>query len=236
MADPQIVSEQERYYVLNKPAGYVVNDSLTAHGNFTLQDWVSRNLNTEISADDQKRNGIVHRLDKETSGMILVAKDYQAMLELQKLFANSTVTKVYKCLVHGKMISSELVSAPIGRLPKNRTKFGVVSGGRDAATEFTPLSDYVHDGWDYTLIEARPKTGRTHQIRVHALHIKHPVVSDPKYLGDKAYKSDLTFCPRLFLHAALISFVDPFTNSPVTFESSLPSDLSGALERLTVSN
>ena len=236
MADPQIVSEQGRYYVLNKPAGYVVNDSLTAHGNLTLQDWVRNNLHTDISADDMNRNGIVHRLDKETSGIILVAKDHEAMIELQKLFANSSVSKLYKCLVHGKMISSELVSAPIARLPKNRTKFGVVVGGRDASTEFVPQGFFEHEGWDYTLVKALPKTGRTHQIRVHALHIKHPLVSDPKYLGSKAYKSDLTFCPRLFLHAASISFVDPFTNTPVTFESDLPADLSGALERLTVSN
>lgn len=236
MESPQIISEEERYYVLYKPAGYVVNDSITAHGNLTLQDWIKRNLTTEISGNDRLRNGIVHRLDKETSGIILVAKDEEAMLLLQKLFAETGVSKVYKCLVHGKMISSELVSAPIGRLPKNRTKFGIVPNGRDATTEFKPSKHFEFEGWDYTLVDVYPKTGRTHQIRVHALHIKHPLVSDPKYLNSKALKGDLKFCPRMFLHAFAISFIDPFTGSSVRFQSDIPNDLSVALERLTLSN
>lgn len=233
MLTPKVLSETARYFVVSKPSGWVTTSSEPDQklGNLILQDWV-RSLPGHL-ASIEARNGIVHRLDKPTSGIVLIARDLEAYQKLQEMFAKHLVAKEYVALVHDKLLSESLVDAPIGRLSKNRTKFGVVEEGREAKTTFIPLEYFEHDGWLYTKVLARPQTGRTHQIRVHLAHIKHPIVADLKYVGRKRYKADLRFCPRLFLHAAKIEFTDPFTNSPVQYRSDLPYDLAQALENIS---
>ena len=185
-----------------------------------------RNSDFEFS----NRAGIVHRLDKETSGILLVAKNPQAFENLQKQFKERKVKKTYVALVHGKVEPSEgEINVPVGRLPWNRKRFGVLAGGREAVTKYKVLSSkyYVSRGKReaLTFIELYPQTGRTHQIRVHLKYFGHPIFADPLYAGRKTARNDRKFLPRIFLHASRISFLHPKTHESVTFESKLPEEL-----------
>jgi 23S rRNA pseudouridine1911/1915/1917 synthase len=223
MINPQVVYEDNYILALNKAAGWVVNDSETAHGNPVLQDWISENYNFEISQSKELRSGIVHRLDKPTSGVILVAKSKTVFYALQKQFAERLTEKVYIALVHGHVKNETgTINAPIGRLPWKRNKFGVITDGRQSLTEFK-VKQYFDN--DFTLLELHPKTGRTHQLRVHLKHIGHPIVSDPLYAGRKTVRSDIKNWPRLWLHAKSIEFTHPITNKKMHIEAPLPPDL-----------
>ncbi len=223
MENPQIIYEDDYLLALNKPAGFVINDSNTVSDSPTLQGWIAKNLNFEISKSYDLRNGIVHRLDKPTSGVILVAKTKDLFYALQKLFADRLPQKVYIALVHGNVKEKEgIIDAPIGRLPWKRNHFGVLrQGGREAETHYKVLESFK----DYTLLELHPKTGRTHQIRVHLKHIGHPIVADPLYAGRKTLRNDLKTWARLWLHAKSISFIHPITKKEIKIEAPLPSDL-----------
>lgn len=228
---PEILQETNEYLAINKPAFWVVNDSATAHGNQTVQDWVSHNFDFELAQDSAHRNGIVHRLDKETSGVLLIAKTIQSFEALQKQFAGRETKKTYVALVHGELPGGGTVTAPIARMPKNRTKFGVSPLGREAQTKFELNHVYKKNNNDlYSFITLFPKTGRTHQIRVHMSHIKHPIVSDPLYVGRKTILNDNEWCPRMFLHAQSLTFLDPVSNEERTVTAPLPSDLAHALK------
>lgn len=227
-----VVFENENFLAINKPAGWVVNDSKTAHGNPTVQNWVSTNYDFEIANSDELRNGIVHRLDKETSGVLLIAKNEVALKNLQSQFEARTVQKEYQTLVHGKLIGGGTITGAIARMPKQRTRFGVMVGGREAETQFTVDKKLSGDGGEYSLLTARPKTGRTHQIRVHFSHVNHPVVSDPIYGGKHTYQRDKVWCPRLFLHAKKITIQEPITGEALVIEAPIPQDLQSALSTL----
>lgn len=222
MQNPSVIWEDDYILALNKPAGWIVNDSNTVSNNPTLQDWIEKNYSFETSHVKELRSGIVHRLDKPTSGIILIAKTKEVFNALQKEFASREVRKVYLALVHGKIEPKVgTINAPVGRLPWKRTKFGVFPGGREAVTNYKVINYYK----GYTLVELYPKTGRTHQLRVHLKHIGHPIVSDPLYAGRKTLREDIKTFPRLFLHTKSIKFIHPVTGKEIMLDVPLPTDL-----------
>lgn len=183
----------------------------------------------------RKRSGIVHRLDKETSGLLIVAKNPKAFENLQAQFKERKVDKNYIALVHGKLTPpTGEISAPVGRLPWNRKRFGVLAGGREAVTHYETISNikYPISNETMTLVRLFPKTGRTHQIRVHLKYINHPIFADPLYGGRKTSRKDRALLPRIFLHAEEISFEDPETGEGVMFESKLPEELEKFIDSL----
>jgi 23S rRNA pseudouridine1911/1915/1917 synthase len=188
---------------------------------------------------------MVHRLDKNTSGALVLAKHPGSLVNLLAQFRNRTVKKEYLCLTHGHFsVADGVVNAPIGRSNRDRKKFSVTPGGRQAITKykieqvfknfseqaekqfnqsFLDRAKHLYQG--FTLVRCFPKTGRTHQIRVHMAHIKHPLVGDATYVGKKRAKLDPTWCKRHFLHAASLEFQHPLTGEKVRFESALDDDL-----------
>ena len=237
MINPQIIFEDESLIVLDKPAGWITNSADTTKVQPVIEDWIRKNLNFEISKSEEFRSGIVHRLDKETSGLLLVAKTKEAFESLQSQFKERKVSKTYVALAHGQVEPKEgSIEAPVGRLPWRRDRFGVLPGGREAVTRYKVLKYFVKtdDGKasHFSLLELYPKTGRTHQIRIHLKHIGHPIVGDEFYAGRKTARNDRKWCPRLFLHAGEITFFHPATGNEVFFKSNLPEDLNNVLLNL----
>lgn len=230
--EPVILYEDNDFLVLNKPSGMIVNKADTTKGEETLQDWLEGKFSREDDGSDfYSRAGIVHRLDKETSGIMLVAKTPQSFVELQRQFKERIVKKTYLALVHGSVKPEEgIINVPVGRLPWNRKQFGVVAGGRESVTRYRVLKNYTLDALPFTLLELYPETGRTHQIRVHLKHIGFPIFSDPLYGGRKQSRNDRKVLNRVFLHAAKISFIHPTNGKQVTFESPLPNELQELLD------
>jgi len=244
-----IIFEDESLLIVNKPAGITVNRAETTKHETTVQDWAEKYLSitykvSRIKYGDpewrpeeefNQRGGIVHRLDKETSGVLIIAKTPDTFVNLQTQFRERTVKKTYIALAHGSISPKEgEISVPVGRLPWNRNRFGVLPGGRESKTLYTVLSYYKHaDNKDsLTLVELYPQSGRTHQIRVHLKYINHPIFSDFLYAGRKTARSDRRFLPRVFLHAAKINFLHPVTGERVTFEAPLSKELTAFLQTL----
>lgn len=244
-----VLYEDNELLVLDKPPGLVVDQSITQKG-LTLADILQFSFGINLL-----RAGIVHRLDKDTSGIILVAKTKEALEALQKQFKNREVKKEYLALVHGNLEQERVVDAPIERNPKNREKFTVLEEGREAVTKFVPMqrlefSDqrlveifpdfskiqmrklYTLHYTRFTLLKCLPLTGRTHQIRVHLKYIGNPLVGDEKYGGRKISRLDKRWCRRQFLHAKRIEFKHPSTGKSLSFECDLPEDLKEALDKL----
>ncbi len=250
MKEPKIIFEDEDMLVVDKPSGVTVNKSDTTHAEMTVQDWIEKVVSIKYlvssidrNSDFYKRAGIVHRLDKETSGILLVAKTPEAFVELQKQFKERIVEKTYQALAHGELAPAEgEINVPVGRLEYNRKRFGVVAGGRDSVTYYKVISNFkyqIHStssghaaNEQLSLVELYPKTGRTHQIRVHLKYLNHPVFADELYGGRKTARQDRKMLDRLFLHAAKISFLHPRTGEKVFFESKLAEDLERFLEYL----
>ncbi|MGE5041384.1 MAG: RluA family pseudouridine synthase [Candidatus Levyibacteriota bacterium] len=249
-----IIYENESMFAVDKPAGMIVNNADTAKDVQTLQDLVeasgklahTRPQETEkymvggYNKFDEflSRSGIVHRLDKETSGIILVAKNADTFMELQRQFKSSEVKKTYNALVHGRIEQQEgEIDAPVSRLPWNRMRFGVNPGGREAKTLYKVL-DYkqLPSGEGATYVEVYPQTGRTHQIRVHFQHIHHPIFADELYAGRKTGRDDRKVLSRHFLHASRISFLNPGNGQRMELESPLPPELSNLLSSLPSGN
>jgi 23S rRNA pseudouridine1911/1915/1917 synthase len=226
--------EDESLIVLSKAAGMVVHP---AHGHWsgTLVHALlgySDDLGT-LAGDE--RPGIVHRLDKDTSGLMIVAKNDDAQRALQSMIQQRLVERRYIALVHGRVVpDTGLIDAPIGRHPKEPRKMWVsdASGARQAVTSFRTLERFESDGVDegYTLIECKLQTGRTHQIRVHCAYIKHPVVGDPLY-GRRKLREDLGLT-RQFLHSYSLAFDHPVTGERLAVSDPLPEDLSAALRSI----
>ncbi len=227
--NPTIIFEDESILVLNKPSGWITNDASTTTTQPVLQTWLRENLKYPLIGDRERRDGIVHRLDKETSGLLIIAKTISAFENLQSQFKERKVTKTYIALTHGEIELKEgEIVASVGRLPWRRERFGVLPGGREAITKYKVISYHsliTDHGSLFTLVELYPKTGRTHQIRIHLKFIGHPIVGDYFYAGRKTAREDRLWCPRLFLHASKISFFHPETGKELTFESELPKDL-----------
>ena len=229
----EVILEDDDLLVLSKPPGQTVNRAETTQNEITLQDELEKYFGIKNSEEGiGGRAGTVHRLDKETSGILVVAKTQEAFEKLQAQFKERTVDKEYLALVHGKTDPEGEVRAPIDRHPKFRRRFEVVEGGRESATSYRREATLKNGGEIYSYLRVHPLTGRTHQIRVHLKHIGFPVVSDPLYLSDRRLKEDLKFCPRLFLHAASLTFTHPASGARMRFEADLPDDLRGALSHL----
>lgn len=245
---PTIIFEDADILIVNKSAGMTVNRADTTTGEETMQDWIERYLrlpsyssrvSNTYNSDEvfRSRAGIVHRLDKETSGVLIVAKNPESFQDIQSQFKERRVKKVYIALSHGKVVPPEgEIEVPIGRLPWNRKRFGVISDGREAATGYKVLNDTYHipkTKENLTLLELYPKTGRTHQIRVHLRHINHPIFGDSLYAGRKTSREDRRLLGRVFLHALKISFYHPKSKELLTFESKLPKELIKLLDSLS---
>ncbi len=240
MKNTKIVYEDSDILILNKDAGITVNKSDTTRGEHTVQDFLEEKLrlndtSCDNSSDFFKRAGIVHRLDKETSGILIAAKTPDAFLNLQKQFKERKVKKTYIALAHGKMLEENgEIRVPVGRLPWNRKRFGVLAGGREALTKYKVLEalevKIKNSREILTLLELFPETGRTHQIRVHLKYINRPIFSDYLYAGRKTARDDRKILPRVFLHAKKISFFHPVTKKLVSFEAQIPEELTEVLK------
>ncbi len=230
-----IIFEDKDILVLDKPAGITVNKSDTTKDEYTLQDFVEEKfnkdgikLNTE-NIDFNQRAGIVHRIDKETSGILIVAKNVESFENLQAQFKERKVKKTYIALAHGLVAPDDgEIRVPVGRLPWNRKRFGVLAGGKDAITKYRVIEKKK----GFTLLELSPETGRTHQIRVHLKYINHPIFADYLYAGRKTSRDDRKVLERVFLHAHKISFYHPKTNELISLESPLPLELTNVLNSI----
>jgi len=210
-----VLFEDDDLIVLNKPAGLVVHPA-AGHWSGTLVNALLHHCRALSGIGGEQRPGIVHRLDKETSGCLVAAKNDAAHQALARQFAGREVTKSYLALVAGKLPrTSGVIEAPIGRHPVHRKKMTVVPAGRgrEARTDFRVRAELPRG----TLVECTLHSGRTHQIRVHLKHLGHPV------LGDEVYGQRAGFA-RQMLHAWRLGFTHPRTNERVNFESPIPPD------------
>lgn len=225
--------EDSDILIVNKPAGMVVHPG-TGHESGTLVNALLSHCPDLSGIGDTKRPGIVHRLDRYTSGLLVIAKNDPAQRSLQQQFKQRTVGKKYLALVHGKIQpTSALIDAPIGRDPKHRKKMSVIVPGsprarsaraRSAQTQYRALKIYE----EYSFLECTIFTGRTHQIRVHLAYIKYPIVGDHIY-GRRKQTLPLK---RQFLHAAELTLMRPSDQKELTFSAELPAELQTILEGL----
>lgn len=218
-----IIYEDDDLLVVDKPTGLTVHPA-PGHPGHTLVNAILAHYPHLADIGDSRRPGVVHRLDKDTSGVMLVAKNRVAQADLAGQFKAHSVSKSYLVLVKGRLTPENgIIEAAIGRDPRHRQRMAVVSRGRQARTEFHVIR-YIGK---YSLLEIKPETGRTHQIRVHLAAIGYPVV------GDAAYGVKSLHLTRQFLHASKIGFKLPSTGEYVEFESQLPPDLAQALSDIS---
>jgi 23S rRNA pseudouridine1911/1915/1917 synthase len=243
--DIPILYEDLDIVVIDKPSGIVVNRAETVKEE-TIQDWMDDRYNLSAGRaaiqdlgstnEDEhyfiERSGIVHRLDRETSGTMVVAKTVDAFVGLLKEFKDRRVSKEYLALTHGiwKDKFGE-ISATVGRMRHNRKMFGIREDGRESVTAYRVEREmtqweFPHDlkiddrGYTgFSIVRFLPKTGRTHQIRVHARHLGHPLVGDFVYAGRKRSREDRKWSHRIMLHAKRLSFEHPLTHQNISFES-----------------
>src|SRR5689334_1570340 len=230
----EIVYEDETLVVVNKPAGLVVHPAAGIHSG-TLANALAYHFQQLPDSGAGVRPGIVHRLDRDTSGLLVVAKTEAALEHLSDQFRDRIVFKSYAALVHGRVSAeSGRIDQPLARDPSNRTRMAVVRGGRSALSLYR-----VRQRFDrFTLLDVELKTGRTHQIRVHLAWLKHPVVGDETYgagrdntIQDAQVRARVRNLGRHFLHAERLAFTHPQSCKRVEFTSALPAELS---ELLTV--
>lgn len=279
----EILYEDQDLLAINKPAGLIVNRA-TSVQEPTVQDWLVSKLGEACFRDEfwlanqsyqqlipadfetdfgqpleiwHERLGIVHRLDKDTSGVLLLAKNPGALLNLLAQFKQRQTKKTYLALVHGHLAEKTgHIVAPMSRNPHNRLKFGIDSAGKPAITDYLVQQEFIkipeeliatiatqsrvkakkikelyQDG--FSLVVLKPKTGRTHQIRVHMSALHHPLVADQVYTGKKRAKLDTLWCPRQFLQAASLEFTHPRTGEQMKIEAPLANDLQSAIIKLS---
>jgi 23S rRNA pseudouridine1911/1915/1917 synthase len=222
-----ILFEDDFLLVINKPAGLVVHPG-SGNREGTLLNAL---LHHDPALAAIPRAGIVHRLDKETSGLMVVAKTLESQTSLVRQLQARSVKRQYFALVHGALMKDGTVDAPIGRHLTHRTKMAVVSKGKEARTHYK----VIHSFSGCTLLECSLESGRTHQIRVHMQHIGHPLVGDPVYGKRPASSKNaalLAAFPRQALHAKRLAFLHPANLEPMAFESELPHDMAHLLEQL----
>ena len=236
-----IAYEDDDLIIVNKPAGMVVHPG---HGNYdgTLVNALAFHLG--VSGGTDERMGIlVHRIDKDTSGLLCVAKNDEAQMKLADQFFHHTIERRYRAVVWGNITEDEgTIEGSIARDPSDRTSFCVTSDpekGKHAVTHYRVLERYGY----VTLVECRLETGRTHQIRVHMSHIGHPIFGDERYGGREIRKGTIyakyrqfikncfEICPRQALHAKTLGFVHPSTGKWLQFDSALPADMTALLDK-----
>ena len=215
----EILHEDDDVLVIDKPAGLVVHPG---SGN-----WSGTMLNALLHHAPQlaglARAGIVHRLDKDTSGLLVVAKNEPAQASLVRQLQARTVKRTYLAIARGKVAGKGTVDAPLGRHPKSRTRMAVVASGKPAVTHYRVKKAFAH----HTLLECDLETGRTHQIRVHLASIGHPIEGDPVYAG-----RGKGLLPRQALHAWKLAFVHPRSGKAMRFEAKPPADFAALLKKL----
>jgi 23S rRNA pseudouridine1911/1915/1917 synthase len=217
-----IIYEDADILVIDKPAGLTVHPA-PGHPNHTLVNAILTHCPNLTKSKELTRPGIVHRLDKDTSGLIVIAKNDSVRDYLAAQFKNHTVIKGYLVLIKGKLCPEQgIIEAPIGRDPHSRQRMAILEKGKEASTRYQ-VRKYLDD---YTLVEVTPLTGRTHQIRVHLSAIGYPVV------GDSLYGTKSPHLNRQFIHAYHLGFCLPSTKQYQEFFAPLPMDLEQALEYL----
>lgn len=238
-----VLYEDREVLAINKPPGMVVNRATTVK-EATVQDWAEERLiikkeKLKIEEEDKdfcNRAGIAHRLDKETSGVLLIAKTPQTFFALQQQFKERGIKKTYLAVVHGTVVPEEgEIRVPVGRLPWNRERFGVVPGGKEAITRYKCVKASMRqcvkgEKEEISIVELHPETGRTHQIRVHMKYINHPIVGDYLYAGRKTARSDRVWAPRVMLHAWKVSFQHPTTKKDLAIEAPIPDDMNAIIQ------
>jgi 23S rRNA pseudouridine1911/1915/1917 synthase len=230
-----VLYEDADVVVIDKPAGLVVHPA-AGHADGTLVNALLFHVKDLSGVGGEIRPGIVHRLDKDTSGVMIIAKHDAAHRRLTEAWNTERVRKEYVALVYGTPSSERgTVDAPIGRDPRDRKKMAVVAGGRAAITDYEVAERLRY----VSLVRCRLRTGRTHQIRVHMKHLGHPIVGDPLYSGpqwrgipDKKVQKLLSSLERQMLHAARITFAHPSTGATMTFEAAVPGDFAAVLAAL----
>jgi len=219
-----IVYEDDYVLVVNKPQDMVVHP---APGNYdnTLVNAIMYHCKENLSSiNGVIRPGIVHRIDKDTSGLLMIAKNNNAHNFLAEQLKDHSITREYEFICHGVIKEDKItVEAPIGRNPKDRLKMGVVQGGKHAVTHFEVINRFDN----YTHVKARLETGRTHQIRVHSAYIKHPLLGDPLY----GPKNKFGISGQV-LHARVLGFIHPSTKEYMEFEADLPEYFKKLLNKL----
>lgn len=231
-----IVYEDDALVVINKPAGLVVHPAAGISSG-TLANALAYHFQQLPTVSGKARPGIVHRLDRDTSGLLVVAKTDFAVEHLGNQFRNREMFKSYVALVHGRVAKdSERIEQPIARDPRNRTKMAVIRGGRGAVSIYHVRKRFQR----FTLLDVQLLTGRTHQIRVHLAWIKHPVVGDETYGGgrdntvqDARLRARIRNLGRHFLHAERLGFVHPSSGEKVEFKAPLPDELAELLQEIT---
>ncbi len=219
----EIIYEDQDVAVINKPQGLVVHPS-PGHPNGTLVNALLYHMKDLSAINDVIRPGIVHRIDKDTSGLLMIAKNDQSHLSLAKQLKDKTSQRKYLAIVHGTFEHEKgTISAPIGRSKVNRKMQSVTKDGRDAVTHFKVLETFQN----YSLLELQLETGRTHQIRVHMQYIHHPVAGDPLYGPKKTLPGH-----GQFLHAGLLGFTHPRTKKEMVFTVEPPKIFQTTLENL----
>ena len=230
-----VLHQDEDIVVIDKPAGLVVHPA-AGHPDQTLVNALLFHVKDLSGIGGELRPGIVHRLDKDTSGVMLIAKHDEAHRKLTANWNTDAVQKEYVAIVYGTPSSTRgTVDAPIGRDPRDRKRMAVVTDGRRAVTDYELVERMRHT----SLLRCRLRTGRTHQIRVHMKHLGHPIVGDPVYSGpqwrgipDKKVQRVIAAFTRQALHAARLTFAHPRTGRSMSLEAPLPPDLRELLEVL----
>jgi len=232
--------EDEHLIVINKPAGLVVHPA-HGHPSGTLVNALLYHCKDLQGIGGTVRPGLVHRLDKDTSGLLVVAKHERALADLARQFKEKTTERKYRAIVWGHLQPPEgRIEAPLGRSHKDRKHFAVIAGGKEAATRYGTLEKFEL----FSLLELQLETGRTHQIRIHLQHAGHPILGDPQYGGRNRRLGALTSAQRTFaakllemlprqaLHAGVLGFVHPVGGQSLRFESEFPGDIADVLNSL----
>lgn len=222
----QILFEDEHFIAINKPSGLVVHPA-PGHRSGTFVNGLLAHCKNLSTCDDPLRPGIIHRLDKETSGVLLAAKTREAHQLAAELFASRQIEKFYLAICCGRPPNG-IVDAPIGRHPVHRKEMAVIETGKEAISHIQVVAFTAQT----SLVLVRPKTGRTHQIRVHLKHLGHPVLGDSVY-GNRGMNTSLA-PSRLLLHAYKLSFIHPFTKQPTQLLAPIPPDLQHWMKNLPI--
>lgn len=228
----QIVFEDDALLVINKPAGMVVHPGTGNPDNTLLNALLHHCPELKILP----RAGIIHRIDKDTSGLLVIGKTPSAVNSLTKQLKERSISRIYQTIVLGKIISGGTIDAPIARHPIQRKRMAVIDTGKDAITHYRVVEHYRA----HTRLKVQLETGRTHQIRVHMAYIHHAILGDPVYGGrlqlPKGATPELVEALRKFkrqaLHAAELSLIHPDTNKPMTWQAPLPEDMKKLIEIL----
>lgn len=223
-----VIYEDAQILVINKQPGLVVHPA-PGHARHTLVNAILNHCNQLAQTEDPLRPGIVHRLDKDTSGCLMIAKDEVSLRKIGIQFEKRQVTKTYLALVFGRMEAFRgEIELAIGRHPTDRKKMAVTLNGKPAHTTFEVIERFKHA----TLVKVNLRTGRTHQIRVHMTHLGHPVLGDSEYGKRGVDLSETLQIARQMLHATFLAVKHPKTQERVEFSAPMPSDMQDAIERL----